>query len=159
AGPSARRTGLSATRRCRARVRPAAGHPAVTPKKMAALHAQAFDGSARWSAESFTAMLDRSDTIIVSGNDGFALGRVMADEAELLTIVVALAQRGQGTARTLLSDFDREARKLGATQAFLEVAADNAPARALYAATGWIQVGLRPGYYDGTDARLLRKTL
>jgi len=131
----------------------------VTPKKMAALHAQAFDGSARWSAESFTAMLDRSDTIIVSGNDGFALGRVMADEAELLTIVVALAQRGQGTARTLLSDFDREARKLGATQAFLEVAADNAPARALYAATGWIQVGLRPGYYDGTDARLLRKTL
>ncbi|SEK58236.1 ribosomal-protein-alanine N-acetyltransferase [Jannaschia helgolandensis] len=126
---------------------------------MAALHAQAFDGSARWSAESFTAMLDRSDTIIVSGNDGFALGRVMADEAELLTIVVALAQRGQGTARTLLSDFDREARKLGATQAFLEVAADNAPARALYAATGWIQVGLRPGYYDGTDARLLRKTL
>ncbi|MGB3688302.1 MAG: GNAT family N-acetyltransferase [Jannaschia helgolandensis] len=131
----------------------------MTPKKMAALHAQAFDGSARWSAESFTAMLDRSDTIIVSGNDGFALGRVMADEAELLTIVVALAQRGQGTARTLLSDFDREARKLGATQAFLEVAADNAPARALYAATGWIQVGLRPGYYDGTDARLLRKTL
>ena len=131
----------------------------MTPKKMAALHAQAFDGSARWSAESFTAMLDRSDTIIVSGNDGFALGRVMADEAELLTIVVALAQRGQGTARTLLSGFDREARKLGATQAFLEVAADNAPARALYAATGWIQVGLRPGYYDGTDARLLRKTL
>ena len=131
----------------------------MTPKMMAALHAQAFDGSARWSAESFTAMLDRSDTIIVSGNDGFALGRVMADEAELLTIVVALAQRGQGTARTLLSDFDREARKLGATQAFLEVAADNAPARALYAATGWIQVGLRPGYYDGTDARLLRKTL
>ena len=126
---------------------------------MAALHAQAFDGSARWSAESFTAMLDRSDTIIVSGNDGFALGRVMADEAELLTIVVALAQRGQGTARTLLSGFDREARKLGATQAFLEVAADNAPARALYAATGWIQVGLRPGYYNGTDARLLRKTL
>tara|TARA_R110000850_G_C9965672_1_gene464806 strand:+ start:1269 stop:1664 length:396 start_codon:yes stop_codon:yes gene_type:complete len=131
----------------------------VTPKKMAALHAQAFDGSARWSAESFTAMLDRSDTIIVSGNDGFALGRVMADEAELLTIVVALAQRGQGTARTLLSDFDREARKLGATQAFLEVAADNAPARALYAATGWTQVGVRPGYYNGTDARLLRKTL
>lgn len=126
---------------------------------MAALHAQAFDGSARWSAESFTAMLDRSDTIIVSGNDGFALGRVMADEAELLTIVVALAQRGQGTARTLLSGFDREARKLGATQAFLEVAADNAPARALYAATGWIQVGLRPGYYNGTDAHLLRKTL
>ena len=74
---------------------------------MAALHAQAFDGSARWSAESFTAMLDRSDTIIVSGNDGFALGRVMADEAELLTIVVSLAQRGQGTARTLLSGFDR----------------------------------------------------
>ena len=126
---------------------------------MAALHARAFDGAARWSAESFAAMLDRSDTIIMSGNDGFALGRVVADEAELLTIVVALAQRGQGTARSLLSGFDREARKQGATQAFLEVAADNAPARALYAATGWTQVGVRPGYYDGTDARLLRKTL
>lgn len=131
----------------------------MTPGQMAALHAQAFDGAARWSADSFATMLDESGTILVTGDHGFALGRVMADEAELLTIVIAPSHRGKGTARTLLTGVDEMARKLGATQAFLEVAADNRAARALYAATGWTQVGVRPGYYDGTDAHLLRKTL
>lgn len=40
---------------------------------------------------------------------------------------------------------------MGATRAFLEVAATNSPARALYAAEGWEQVGQRPRYYTAPD--------
>jgi ribosomal-protein-alanine N-acetyltransferase len=64
----------------------------------------------------------------------------------------------------LVEDFTDEARDRGAETAFLEVAADNAPARALYAATGWEQTGARRGYYttpEGTkiDALILRRPL
>jgi ribosomal-protein-alanine N-acetyltransferase len=40
---------------------------------------------------------------------------------------------------------------------FLEVAADNKAANALYAGAGFVQVGERRGYYpDGGDALVLR---
>jgi ribosomal-protein-alanine N-acetyltransferase len=43
---------------------------------------------------------------------------------------------------------------------FLEVAAPNAPARALYAGRGYAQVGLRRGYYAfDIDALVLRRAL
>ena len=43
--------------------------------------------------------------------------------------------------------FEAEAKSRGATTAFLEVAEDNTAARALYSACGYVQNGLRPGYY------------
>ena len=43
---------------------------------------------------------------------------------------------------------------------FLEVAVTNHAARALYAAHGFTEAGLRRHYYsDGTDALILRSTL
>jgi ribosomal-protein-alanine N-acetyltransferase len=43
---------------------------------------------------------------------------------------------------------------------FLEVAADNTAARALYAAAGYQQVGQRRGYYaGGIDALVLARPL
>jgi len=50
-------------------------------------------------------------------------------------------------------------RRNGIKKIFLEVAADNDPARALYATNGFYQIGVRPKYYDGTDAILMEKTL
>ncbi len=92
--------------------------------------------------------------------EGFALLRVAADEAELLTIAVAADCRRHGVGRRLLAAVIEHARHKGVHNLFLEVGADNAPARSLYAQAGFIEVGRRPAYYrrlDGfADALVLR---
>ncbi|TFL19400.1 GNAT family N-acetyltransferase [Jannaschia formosa] len=127
---------------------------------LAALHATAFDGASRWSAAAFRAALaDRHCFLTEEGDgpDGFVLGRTVADEAELLTLVVAAPARRRGLGRRLVAAFEAEARARGAEAAFLEVSADNPAARALYEGTGWRLVGQRTGYYDGIDALAMRK--
>ncbi|SDZ42986.1 ribosomal-protein-alanine N-acetyltransferase [Jannaschia faecimaris] len=126
---------------------------------MATLHAENFSGAARWSVDSFCQMLSDPLAFHITRADAFLFGRVVAQEAELLTVVVAEATRGQGIGRALLDAFTAQARARDATEAFLEVAADNAPAHALYTGTGWREAGRRSGYYDGTDALILRKSL
>jgi ribosomal-protein-alanine N-acetyltransferase len=130
------------------------------PERLAALHASAFDGAARWSAAAFRAAAANPICFLIDeGETGFALGRSVADEAELLTLVVAGDARRRGVGATLLAAFESEARRRGAEAAFLEVAADNAPARRLYERAGWRVAGQRSGYYDGTDAIAMRKRL
>jgi len=129
---------------------------------MAACHARAFAGTGRaWSAGEFADLTDSPLVFATGGPLAFALGRVIADEAELLTLACDPAHRRRGLGRARLSAFEAEARARGAVTAFLEVAADNAPARALYAATGYAQVARRTGYYAGgtVDALILRKSL
>lgn len=127
--------------------------------EMAALHATGFTKGAQWSAGLIEASLSEPSAFAVQAPGAFAIGRVAADEAELHTLVVAPHLRRTGAATRLLAAFDEGARARGATMAFLEVAETNEPARALYARTGWEQVGGRRGYYGGTDALVLRKRL
>ncbi len=88
--------------------------------------------------------------------DGLVLARVAADEAELLTIGVLPQARRRGVGLALLRAAGGEAARLGATRLFLEVATRNAPARALYAQAGLVEVGRRRRYYpDGDDALVL----
>lgn len=121
----------------------------MTPATLAQLHALCFQSPPPWSAQSFTALLDSPHVFLIAdpGQRAFILGRVIVDEAELLTLATAPEARRSGLARALIIEFDTQALARGATTAFLEVAEDNAPARALYAATGWVQNGRRPGYY------------
>ena len=78
---------------------------------------------------------------------GFAIGRVAADEAELLSLGVAPARRRLGVAARLLAEVLARAGRAGARRIFLEVAEDNEGARALYRGKGFVAVGRRPGYY------------
>ena len=88
------------------------------------------------------------------------LARVAADEAEILTLAVDPGQRRRGLGSALLRAAMDRAAGLGAMSMFLEVAVTNHAARALYAAHGFIEAGLRRRYYsDGTDALVLRSTL
>lgn len=119
----------------------------MTPEALAELHLDAMQMPGPWSAQDFEQFLATPGVFLVSESVGFALGRVTIDEAELLTLAVSPdAQRG-GIGTRLLSHFERDAQNHGARRAFLEVAANNNAATALYAKAGWTQNGLRKGYY------------
>lgn len=123
------------------------------PATLAALHARALRTPPPWSAAAFAACLADPACFTLTLPDAdpepaaLLVGRVVLDEAELLTLATAPERRRQGLARRLLEGFARQAHLRGATSAFLEVAEDNTGARALYAADGWQPIGRRPGYY------------
>src|SRR5690606_32388544 len=83
--------------------------------------------------------------------DGFILMRVAADEAEILTLAVRPAARRAGLGGRLVGEGVLTATARGAGRVFLEVAEDNAAARALYARTGFAEAGRRRGYYARAD--------
>ncbi len=83
---------------------------------------------------------------------GFALGRIAADEAELLSLGVDPAWRRRGIAQALVETVLQRAAAAGAHMIFLEVAEANDPARLLYATHGFIAVGRRPDYYRRPNA-------
>lgn len=89
---------------------------------------------------------------------GYAVLRVVADEAELHAIGVAPEARGAGVATALLRRVLEDAAARGARAVHLEVRASNEAARRLYARAGFETVGLRRRYYaDGEDARLMTR--
>lgn len=136
----------------------------MTPQDMAATHAAAFTQSRPWSAAEFTALLDSPLVFVIGDPRCFALIRVVADEAELLTIATHPDHQRQGLARSLMRDWQVQAATRGAASAFLEVAADNASALALYLGEGFAEMGRRKGYYPrkgqpAVDAILLSRAL
>jgi ribosomal-protein-alanine N-acetyltransferase len=129
----------------------------ASPRALAALHAQAFTDPRPWTEAEFAALLAGPGILLAAAPQGFALARIAADEAELLTIAVAAPARRQGLGRRLLAAVLARAEAQGARTVWLEVAADNAAARALYAALGFAEAGRRRGYYAGADALVLRR--
>lgn len=83
--------------------------------------------------------------------DGFVLSRMALDEAEILSVAIAPALRGRGLALQLLRPHMEALDSAGIRRLFLEVAADNAPAIALYARCGFATVGSRRAYYRRAD--------
>lgn len=84
---------------------------------------------------------------------GFAVARLAADEAEVVSIGVAPAARRRGVGAALVADVMARAVAHGAARIFLEVAEDNAAAIALYVSAGFEKVGRRPGYYQRKTSR------
>jgi ribosomal-protein-alanine N-acetyltransferase len=125
----------------------------MTPEHLSDLHTSAFARQRPWTAAEFAALLDSPTVFLVQCDHAFALGRVIVDEAELLTLATAPSHQRQGLGARMLAQFHATAQSRGATRAFLEVAADNAPAIALYLGVGYAQDGLRPGYYHLRDGQ------
>jgi len=119
---------------------------------LAGLHAKGFYRG--WPREEFAAYLadpQRTPAFVACDAKrriaGFAMLRLAADEAELLTIAVEPKWRGKGVAKALLAAAVEDLLMSPARRLFLEVAADNAPALALYRRHGFAEIGRRTGYY------------
>lgn len=116
----------------------------------AALHRAAFEplGERPWTRQEMAELLASPGVAgFRHGQEGMALSRLAGGEAELLTLAVAPDRRREGIGRALLDAVVVHARTAGAQHLFLEVGIDNPPACALYAASGFHEVGRRPGYY------------
>ena len=111
-----------------------------------------------WSADDF-ADLKKSGCEIIASQNGFIVYHATLDEAEIITIGVHPDARNTGIASAMLGIIEGELKKSGIKSIFLEVAENNTPARRLYESNGYTQIGIRPKYYDGIDAIMMKKDL
>lgn len=119
-----------------------------------------------WSRSSFTAILEQPRVYFAAALDaaGSVLGYTVAwfvlDEAELANLAVAPEARGKGIGALLLRGALAAAEERGVAAMYLEVRASNVPARALYSAHGFVEVGRRAAYYRRPveDALILRRS-
>ena len=95
---------------------------------------------------------------------GFLVGRLAANEAEILTFGVVADWQRHGVGRRLVEGMARAAKRAEAKRIFLEVAADNLPATVLCSRMGFRETGRREGYYvravqPAVDALMLAMVL
>ncbi|MFW2542992.1 GNAT family N-acetyltransferase [Primorskyibacter sp. 2E107] len=136
----------------------------MTPERAADIAARAYQHMAPWRAEDIAAMLRRPHTILSASEHAFVLGQVIADEAEIFALAADPDHHRTGQASIAFAHFLSDAAARGATQVFLEVSAENAPAIAFYEAKGFIRAGVRRGYYrspheKAVDAVVMRLDL
>ncbi len=126
------------------------------PAALAATHAAANQVDRAWATEEFAELL-QSGAVLTGDGRSFVLGRIIAGEGEVLTLATHPDHQRKGLAQAALEAFCRQCDAV-----FLEVAADNLPARALYQKAGFQQVGTRPDYYKranqpAVDALVLQR--
>lgn len=121
-----------------------------------------------WSAESMAAeLVTEYSHYLVDEDGGEIIGyaglrsiRGNAD-ADIQTIALIEARRGEGRGRAMLRTLLAEASDRGAREVFLEVRADNPGAEGLYISEGFEELARRPHYYqpDNVDAIVMKLDL
>lgn len=115
-----------------------------------------------WNAGDFVDAVTGGVPFLVAETDagvvGYAIGRVAADEGEILNVAVQPEWRRRGIARRLVEALLAALAAAGARQVYLEVRESNVAARQLYTAFGFGEVGRRARYYRRPveDAVVLR---
>ncbi len=123
--------------------------------KLARVHSQGFERF--WSVSEFENLLCDSSIITHVAETrfknpvGFIMSRRAADEAEVLSIVVAHKIRRKGIAKQLLTTHISCLAQKGIKSLFLEVDELNLAAIALYENFGFKKVGIRKAYYQRND--------
>ena len=118
--------------------------------RLAELHGASFHRG--WGEGEFEDMLSQRNTLahrlrLRSKLIGFAISRIAADEAEILSIAIAPGHRGRGLSRQLLLTHLGHLTGRGVRTVFLEVEENNLPARRLYDRAGFAIAGRRERYY------------
>jgi len=149
------------------------GTPSIEPatqrdaSRLAQLHAASFHRG--WGEGEFESMIAERNTLVHRlrlgrKTIGFAVSRMGADEAEILSIAIDATHRGRGLSRNLLLTHLGHLAGRGVRTIFLEVEENNAPARRLYERAGFAVVGRRERYYrqasgEQLNALLMRRDL
>ena len=130
------------------------GH--VQADACAVLHSTAF--AYAWGEHEFERLISASNAVgdaafAPRGKAliGFILSRVAADEAEVLTVVVAPTYRKRGVGRRLVESHLDRLRNMKVKALFLEVGETNVAARRLYESLRFAEVGRRKNYYRTSD--------
>ncbi len=90
---------------------------------------------------------------------GYIGAQFVLDEGYVGNVAVTHAARRQGVGRALVEAMAARARADGLSFLTLEVRAQNAAARELYENCGFVEVGLRRGYYDSPPDDAVLMTL
>jgi ribosomal-protein-alanine N-acetyltransferase len=133
---------------------------------VARLESAAF-ADASWGAKSVIDGLNRLDTKTLVATTpagdalvGFVMWRLVAEEAEILTIGVANDYRRKSVARALVNRVVSDCEDISIERLFLEVDQGNQAAVRLYKSLGFVRIGIRRRYYkNGADAWVMRLTL
>lgn len=117
---------------------------------LARLHAESFDHP--WTEDMIASSLPLpgAGAIVVElANSvyGFVQYQWVAGEAEINTLCVLPIYRGQGFGRALMEALISQLKHMNTIRLYLEVAADNTAAIALYQRHGFLETGVRKGYY------------
>jgi ribosomal-protein-alanine N-acetyltransferase len=126
--------------------------------KLAQLHGASFHRG--WGEGEFEQMLAERNTLVHRLRQGrktigFAVSRMAADEAEILSIAVDANHRGRGLSRNLLLTHLGHLAGHGVRTVFLEVEENNLPARRLYDRAGFAVTGRRERYYREANGEQL----
>jgi ribosomal-protein-alanine N-acetyltransferase len=130
--------------------------------RLAQLHGASFHRG--WGEGEFEGMLTERNTLVhrlKAGRKviGFAVSRMAADEAEILSIAVDAGYRGRGLSRNLLLTHLGHLAGRGVRTVFLEVEENNQPARRLYDRAGFSVAGRRERYYQEANGEQLNALL
>ena len=108
--------------------------------------------AAGWSEDSLSQLVSTGFHAWVAeqaaGVAGFLIGRIAADEFEILNLAVARTFRRCGIASKLLESALEFSRMAGSQRAYLEVRASNQPAIGLYTRHDFTKCGRRIRYYQ-----------
>ena len=120
--------------------------------------------STPWSEQSIAQELHNPISLWLLAVEGESLAgyvgsKTVMGETDMMNLAVAPQRRRQGIGRRLVEELTARLARMGSRSLTLEVRASNVPARALYEAMGFVQTGLRRGYYRSPreDGLILRK--
>jgi ribosomal-protein-alanine acetyltransferase len=109
-----------------------------------------------WDERRIARCMQHSDFVVLVARDGkrvagFAVMEFLDLHAHLVLLAVDSGYQGRGIGHALLAWLEATARTAGTFLIQLEVRAGNLAARRFYARAGFIEGGMRRGYYAGRE--------
>lgn len=117
-----------------------------------------------WKPDDFKEMIERDNmTYVVALFDNEIIGgaglRCIVGDGEITNVAITEKYRGRGFSRPMLEALIEKGEEMACEAFTLEVRVSNEPAIRLYKSLGFVEEGVRPGFYEHPreDALILWK--